>query len=325
MNIMAIGGAIIALCSAVSAQQVIELHSGNGNIGTHDSMVSFLLGPIDSNFDHSFNAGDFAAAKGGPGAFIISPDFHWIPSLPSVPSARWITTDVVNGPNYGATALFAVSFNVPDVTLLDATLDVWFSVDNWLGGVGNNGLFLNGVSIPGTIYSVVGAEKSEHAFLGIDITALVHPGTNTLYLYDYDAGFVAGLIFGARVTLNPEQWVDLGAGLAGQSGIPALTGIGSLSAGSSLQLALNSAKPFALAPLVVGLSNLSAPFKGGVLVPYPNYIFPAFTDFFGKSTFSGLWPAGVPSGFTTYFQWWIQDPAGPQGYAASNAVAGTAP
>jgi hypothetical protein len=36
-------------------------------------------------------------------------------------------------------------------------------------------------------------------------------------------------------------------------------------------------------------------------------------------------PPGVPSGFTTYFQWWIQDPAGPQGYAPSNAVAGTAP
>jgi hypothetical protein len=59
-------------------------------------------------------------------------------------------------------------------------------------------------------------------------------------------------------------------------------------------------------------------------MPYHNFT-PLFSDFFGTPTFGGLWPQGVPSGFTTYFQWWIQDPAGPQGYAASNAVAGTAP
>jgi len=121
------------------------------------------------------------------------------------------------------------------------------------------------------------------------------------------------------------SWGDLGLGLAGGTGLPTLVGTGTLLAGLPVTLSLAHAKPFSLAPLVVGLSSVSAPFKGGTMVPYPNYIFPAFTDFFGKSTFGGLWPPGVPSGFKTYFQWWIQDPAGPQGYAASNAVAGTAP
>jgi hypothetical protein len=120
-------------------------------------------------------------------------------------------------------------------------------------------------------------------------------------------------------------WTDVGAGLRGTNGIPSLEGSGALQPGLPVTLSLTTARPFSLAPLVVGLSNLSAPFKGGVMVPSPNFIFPLFTNFFGEATFGGLWPAGVPSGFTTYFQWWIQDPAGPQGYAASNAVAGTAP
>jgi len=139
-------------------------------------------------------------------------------------------------------------------------------------------------------------------------------------LHDEPEGSVYVYVFKAVGT-----WAYLGGGVTGSSGVPALDPTGYLVASSAIALSLSQAKPFSLAPLVVGLSNLSAPFKGGVLVPYPNYIFPAFTDFFGKATFGGLWPAGVPSGFTTYFQWWIQDPAGPQGYAASNAVAGTAP
>jgi hypothetical protein len=76
---------------------------------------------------------------------------------------------------------------------------------------------------------------------------------------------------------------------------------------------------------VVGVSPLDAPFKGGVMVPSPDLLFVLTTDFFGASSFGGLWPAGVPSGFTTYFQWWIQDPGGPKGFAASNALAGTTP
>jgi hypothetical protein len=120
-------------------------------------------------------------------------------------------------------------------------------------------------------------------------------------------------------------WSSLGVGMSGTAGVPTLVGEGTLLAGLPVSLMLASGKPFSLAPLVVGLSNLSAPFKGGVMVPNPNFIFPLFTDFFGHATFGGLWPAGVPSGFTTYFQWWIQDPAGPQGYAASNGLAGTAP
>jgi hypothetical protein len=119
------------------------------------------------------------------------------------------------------------------------------------------------------------------------------------------------------------SWATLAFGLNGTAGLPALSGAGYLLAGSSTTVSLTQAKPFSLSSLVVGVSAISAPFKGGVMVPNPNFIFPLFTDFFGKATFGGLWPAGIPSGFTAYFQWWIQDPSGPKGFAASNALAGT--
>ena len=38
-----------------------------------------------------------------------------------------------------------------------------------------------------------------------------------------------------------------------------------------------------------------------------------------------IWPAGVASGTTLSFQYWITDSAGPQGFSASNGVSGTAP
>jgi hypothetical protein len=88
---------------------------------------------------------------------------------------------------------------------------------------------------------------------------------------------------------------------------------------------LAGAKPFSPSWLVVGVSALNAPFKGGVMVPFPYFGFQLLTDFFGAAAFGGLWPGGVPTGFVTYFQWWMLDPGGPQGFAASNALAGTAP
>ena len=40
---------------------------------------------------------------------------------------------------------------------------------------------------------------------------------------------------------------------------------------------------------------------------------------------SFMWPAGLTSGATIHFQYWVQDPGGPQGFAASNAVVITVP
>ncbi len=121
------------------------------------------------------------------------------------------------------------------------------------------------------------------------------------------------------------SWQDLGAGLAGSAGVPQLYGTGELLARSDVTLVLAQAKPASVATLVVGLELLGAPFKGGTLVPDADLVLPALTDGAGGIVLEGRWPDGVPSGFSTWFQWWIADVAGPAGLAASNAVSGTTP
>jgi len=121
-------------------------------------------------------------------------------------------------------------------------------------------------------------------------------------------------------------WTDLGQGLAGTQGVPNLTNTwGTLSAGANYGWELNHCAPDSMAILVVGASAIDAPFKGGVLVPYPHYIyFPGtWTGPGGLFTFGGVWPATVPAGAPIYFQYWIADPLGPHGWAASNAVMNT--
>jgi hypothetical protein len=120
-------------------------------------------------------------------------------------------------------------------------------------------------------------------------------------------------------------WTGLASGLVGSTGIPLLTGSGTLLAVTPILVKLTNAKPFSPSWLIVGLSQINAPFKGGVMVPSVDLFFPLTTDFFGSSAFGGLWPSGVPSGTVTYFQWWIQDPGGRVGFAASNGLAATAP
>ena len=92
-----------------------------------------------------------------------------------------------------------------------------------------------------------------------------------------------------------------------------------------MHLSLADACPLAVSVLVVGLSPLNAPFKAGVMVPDTDLVLPVLTDPLGGALLGGRMPAGVPSHYSIYFQWWIQDPAGPQDFAASNALAGTTP
>lgn len=146
---------------------------------------------------------------------------------------------------------------------------------------------------------------------------------------DAVAGIPCPLFGGASYSLDSPacvpRWNDQGNALAGTGGLPKAQGMGGLIVGLPIAVSLDSAKPFAACFLIVGVAHLSAPFKGGVLVPTPDLIFGQTVSFLGKASFGGLWPPGIPSGFTVYFQYWIVDTAGPQGFAASNAVSGTTP
>jgi hypothetical protein len=103
-------------------------------------------------------------------------------------------------------------------------------------------------------------------------------------------------------------------------------GAGTLAAGDPVTLTLTGALELAPTTLVIGFSELGVPFKGGTLVPFPDVLLPGLTtDAGGALVLGGTWPAGVPAGFSFYFQDWVVDPVGVAGLAASNGLAGTAP
>jgi len=79
---------------------------------------------------------------------------------------------------------------------------------------------------------------------------------------------------------KPGAWVDEGFGLAGTHGVPAIR---RRHARPHLRLAEDRTN---------GLS--------------------------GALTVQGVWPKGVPSGFQAWYHYWLLDPVGVQGFAASN-------
>ncbi|MCB9898735.1 MAG: hypothetical protein H6825_12090 [Planctomycetes bacterium] len=125
---------------------------------------------------------------------------------------------------------------------------------------------------------------------------------------------------------SPSRWSDLGFGLTGSAGIPQLVGTGALAGGDFVSLELTLAKPNTTTALVIGVAELDAAFKGGVLVPTPDIVLSGLpTDGSGSLDITFPWPTGLPSGVTVYYQHWISDPAGPFGFGASNGIAGTTP
>ncbi len=134
--------------------------------------------------------------------------------------------------------------------------------------------------------------------------------------------------FGENDQEAEGAWRDMGHALAGTHGDPAAVGNGTLVGGTPVMVSLLHARENSTAYLVVGVNAVFAPFKGGMLVPDPNA--PGFfvalpTGPIGVIDVPGVWPLGLPAGFSVFFQWWIQDPAGPVDFAASNALSATTP
>jgi hypothetical protein len=133
---------------------------------------------------------------------------------------------------------------------------------------------------------------------------------------------------GYAFLLEDTTWVDLGQALAGSLGEPSNAGWGALAAGEPMSLTLAGALPDDTAFLVVGAAALNLPFKAGVLVPDPNppgFFIALPTDGTGGLVVNETWPAGIPSGFTVFIQWWQSDAGAIKGFAASNGVSGTTP
>ncbi len=122
------------------------------------------------------------------------------------------------------------------------------------------------------------------------------------------------------------HWTDLGQGLAGLTGVPTLSGEGTLCGGAPFTITLANARPNSSAALLGGFTQVFQPFKGGVLVPSPDLIFVGLpTGPAGSLVLGSIWPGNVPSGFQFTMQCWISDVAGPKGFSASNGLEAQSP
>jgi subtilisin family serine protease len=124
---------------------------------------------------------------------------------------------------------------------------------------------------------------------------------------------------------DPDPWVDLGLGLSGVSGVPVQTATGILVAGSAFNIQVDDVAPLQWSWWILGASDISAPFKGGTLVPSPDILAgPFITAFGGFVIVNGTFPPGIPAGTKIYSQWWTPDAQAIKGFSASNAMEGTA-
>lgn len=258
--------AIATLGTAVLPNQVqastIYLNSGqvSGNPGTPgqtDSNITYwTLGVPVNPLSPPFTPADFAKANGTGtcsgtdicGSAKVVADFPfasppWIPSLPSAPNARWINQEVGPSPTFygspAASVLYAYPFTIPEPTINNAAIEMYWAVDDILGEFipgfpdpNPIGVYINGTPLSS---SFSGAGRfPEYSASQSGIEGLLNPGLNWLYVYQRDAGGAySGTIFGARISVNvPEP-----------SSIIGLAALGTLGAGATLKRQIKSSKP----------------------------------------------------------------------------------
>lgn len=133
-----------------------------------------------------------------------------------------------------------------------------------------------------------------------------------------------GLVWQIPSLATLGSWTDLGGGFAAPfNPTPQLTGSGPQFAGAHTEVTLQPYPHSGLAYLVVGLSDLSAPFKGGLLVPHPDLLITQL--YFGGTswTLDFDWPAGVPPGASIWYQAWLTSNESLTGFVASNGLRST--
>ncbi|HZL99367.1 MAG TPA: hypothetical protein VFD43_03860 [Planctomycetota bacterium] len=178
-------------------------------------------------------------------------------------------------------------------------------------------LNLQGIDVDGDDDSIWLTARNTHLIYNVSPAGVLQSTLDTALFGSLDPTGVA---------VQPaDPWTDLGQGLAGAGGAPLLAGSGSLAALPPVTMSLTNALPSAPALLLVGLSALNAPLKGGVLVPSPDMPVMLGTDPSGEVQVATLWPDGLPGGLQLWIQWWIVDPSGPAGFTASNALLATTP
>lgn len=134
-----------------------------------------------------------------------------------------------------------------------------------------------------------------------------------------------GILFADKALQLAGSWNNLGGALPGTA-TPGLVGNGALVGDEQVDLDVSGGPSGGTVWMVFGLSQISAPFKGGTLHPNPEIIIPGLPlDGSGAATVSFAWVPGVPTGVSFFAQGWLPDTAGPVGFSATNGLQGVAP
>ncbi|MGQ0553425.1 MAG: DUF7948 domain-containing protein [Planctomycetota bacterium] len=237
--------------------------------------------------------------------------------------------DVVLGPEGTCYVLgFSRSPNAPVTpNAIDATLGGTDTTDSYLGKLSADGTTL----LYGTLFGGPNANDT--------VTALAVDAQGNAYFTGYTlepeypttaGGFDtelsgSGAAFVVKIDLS--TWTDVGQALPNGGGVsPRLMASGTLQPLSEGSLHVDKTPGNSLCVLVLGLSEIGLPFKGGVMVPVPHWIFPFLTNAQGELDLVWpSWPAGVPTGTELWFQAWIDDANSLAGFTASNGLTGTTP
>jgi hypothetical protein len=129
-------------------------------------------------------------------------------------------------------------------------------------------------------------------------------------------------LIAAPYSVLTDAFRNVGGELAGTGAVaPHLVGLGTLGAGSSNSLTLTDGLPHAPLQILVGLSAVYGPLKGGTLVPSPDFMISGLTtDASGSRVLPFEWSGTLPPGTGFFVQCWLVDAGGPAGFSASNGL-----
>ncbi len=201
--------------SARAQAWVVQMRSGQvggapGAPGQLDTNVwrhptTAPAGPLSAT---PFGPAWFAGAQplgGGVQATLTQPNPGWLaPSFFCDPQlARWISHTFPSVQN-GASALYAIPFNVDVVCIGRAELDLCWVADEYLGdgalGPNPSGVYLNGTPLPIQGGSFATISQANSVPLPIGAAGGLVPGQNWLYIYTRNVGVAdSGLMFEAEV------------------------------------------------------------------------------------------------------------------------------
>lgn len=121
-------------------------------------------------------------------------------------------------------------------------------------------------------------------------------------------------------------WADLGGSSAGVAGNPRLTGRGPLISSSGADMIVDRLPPSAPMLAWISLAPSSFAAVGGTVhaFPFTNQI-PLVSSVSGTWYGSTTWPASLPSGTETFFQFIVQDATSPHGLTMSNGLRAITP